>query len=366
MMEAHKHPRENERLNSLYACQILDTEREAEFDDIVKLAAAICGTAASTITFVDSNRQWFKAATGMPSAVAPLELAICAHTLLSENVVEIPDTRMDPRTMDNPLCAVEGGCRFYAGAPLMGSNGLPLGTLCVLDFVPKQLNAVQRYTLQVLAHHVVKLLELRNERRNAELLRHEVDHRVKNSLSNLASMVRLEKRKTDDAKAGDILNLVSRHIEIAATIHQALYRTSTEGSISIKELLDHVCALIQESLPQHISMQASFDEAIISDMAASKVAIIVNEIATNATKHAFPNDREGLIKIVGQNHKNGQYILTASDNGIGNNGAGELSSSGIGMRIMQASASQISGVLSLREKPSGMIWELAFPLTPQP
>lgn len=364
-MKALLHPREDERLAALFACQILDTKPEDEFDDIVKLAATVCGTPASTITFVDSKRQWFKAATGMPSEVAPLELAICAHTLLSTELVEIPDTRLDLRTSDNPLCASEGGCRFYAGAPLLDAKGLPLGTLCVLGFVPQVLTEVQRHTLKVLAQHVVKLLELRIERRASEMLRFEVDHRVKNSLASLAALIRIEKRKATKEETMSALQIVSRQIEIAAAVHEAMYRTESGTAISLKSLLEQVGALIEESLPNHIALKIAVEDAMVPDVSASKIAIVVNEIITNATKHAFPVGQSGEINIVGQNKDNRAYVLTAQDNGVGDGASPNRANVGIGKRIMEAAVAHISGQLIQTDAKTGMGWQFSFPLKPQ-
>ena len=361
-MIAGKHPRENERLAALFACEIMDTAREAEFDDIVKVAAAVCGTPASTITFVDADRQWFKAATGMPPETAPLELAICAHTLLSDELVEIQDTQLDDRTRDNPHCG-DGGCRFYAGVQLLGPRGLPLGTLCVLGWTPQQLTETQRYTLQVLGHHVVKLLELRKERMAADILRHEVDHRVKNSLASLLAMIRLEQRTNASTAAGRALEVVSRHIEVTAAVHEAMYHPQSDGGISLQFLLERLGTLIQSMLPDNITLHFDIEDAPIAAAAASKIAIIVNEIITNAAKHAFPDGRAGQIRFIGRTDAEHGYVLTAQDDGLGDAASAARPSSGIGRRIMNGAAAQISGRLVQQAPAQGMGWQLTFPLS---
>ncbi|TMV36498.1 GAF domain-containing protein, partial [Thioclava sp. BHET1] len=141
--------------------QILDTLPESDFDDIVKLASAICGAPVSLISFVDADRQWFKAETGFGQSETSLQKSICAHALHEEEFLEIRDARDDLRAQDNPLVRVDGGVRFYAGALLKSEEGVPLGTLCVLDYEPRSLNAVQRDALRVLARQVMTLLETR-------------------------------------------------------------------------------------------------------------------------------------------------------------------------------------------------------------
>ena len=122
-MKAATHPQQAERLAALYRYDILDTEREADFDDIVELAAELCGAKISVINLIDSDRQWFKAETGLGVRETPLETSICSHVILESDFVEIPDTQADTRTSDNPLCRDEPGLRFYAGALLKSRDG---------------------------------------------------------------------------------------------------------------------------------------------------------------------------------------------------------------------------------------------------
>ena len=189
-MEAAPHPQQSARLAALHSYEVLDTDPEQDFDDIVNLAAATCGTAISVVNFIDAERQWFKAETGLGVRETPLATSICSHVILEKDFVEIHDTLDDPRMKDNPLCCGDPGFRFYAGALLKTEEGLPLGTLCVLDHHPRELTALQRDTLRVLARQVMAILEARKALRTADVLRREVDHRVKNSLQSLSSFAR--------------------------------------------------------------------------------------------------------------------------------------------------------------------------------
>ena len=160
-MRAEPHPSQAERLETLRKYKILDTEREELFDDIVHLASRICETPISVVNLIDADRQWFKAETGLGVRETPLETSICSHIILSDAFVEIPDTLLDKRMADNPLCTGDPHLRFYAGAQLIAPNGLPIGTLCVLDNKPRQLNDLQRDALRVLSHQIMRELELR-------------------------------------------------------------------------------------------------------------------------------------------------------------------------------------------------------------
>ena len=138
-MEASIRPRQEERLSVLRSYGVLDTPREADFDEIVALASAICETPISVVNIRDAERQWFKAEVGLGVRETPLESSLCSHPILESDFQDVPDTLDDARMCDNPLRLADDGLRFYAGALLMTSGGLPIGTLCVLDTKPRRL-----------------------------------------------------------------------------------------------------------------------------------------------------------------------------------------------------------------------------------
>lgn len=153
---------EIQRLHSLRQYNILDTMAQAEFDDIVHLASQICKTPIALISFVDQNRQWFKARKGLDAQQTARELSFCAHAILKpDELLIVTDTFADQRFRDNDLVTGEPHIRFYAGAPLVMSDGMPLGTLCVIDRVPRKLTKNQRFALDALRRSVVNTLELR-------------------------------------------------------------------------------------------------------------------------------------------------------------------------------------------------------------
>lgn len=152
---------ETERLNALYACRILDTSPEPVFDDVILLAAQICGVPQAAVSLIDTDRQWFKSILGLDVSETPRDVAFCAHTILQPDLLLVPDSHEDPRFSDNPLVTGAPSIRFYAGMPLITSDGLALGSLCVIDQQPRQLSAQQQEALRVLGNQISSQLDLK-------------------------------------------------------------------------------------------------------------------------------------------------------------------------------------------------------------
>lgn len=160
---------EAQRLRALRSLQVLDTDPEPELDALVQTASLVCGVPMSSITLVDSDRQWFKARVGMGGVhETSRDIAFCAHTILGAGLMEVPDASLDPRFKDNPLVLGSPDVRFYAGAPVAVGNGQRVGTLCVIDHVPRQLTAVQREILSNLAIAAGQALEGRRAMRELQ------------------------------------------------------------------------------------------------------------------------------------------------------------------------------------------------------
>jgi PAS domain S-box-containing protein len=158
---------EKRRLEVLWDYEILDTPPEAEFDTLTQLAAQICQVPTAMISLVDEDRQWFKARVGTSLTETAREISFCGHAILNAELMVVPDATQDPRFTDNPIVTGEPGIRFYAGMPLVTSEGYALGTLCVVDYQPRQLREDQREAMRLIAEVVLRRLNAHHHLREA-------------------------------------------------------------------------------------------------------------------------------------------------------------------------------------------------------
>jgi GAF domain-containing protein len=156
---------DKQRLKILWQYEILDTVPEEVFDDLTELAAIICEAPIAMITLVDEKRQWFKSKVGVTVSETSRDISFCGHAIKHSELFIVPDATLDKRFSANPLVIAEPKIRFYAGAPLVTPDGYALGTLCVIDKVPRELRPEQKQALRVLARHVMTQLELRRHAR---------------------------------------------------------------------------------------------------------------------------------------------------------------------------------------------------------
>ena len=192
------------RLSKLQNYSILDTPAESAYDDIVELAAHICEAPTALVSLIDADRQWFKARIGLDATESSRDAAFCAHTIQQDDVLVVEDTHQSDLFCDNPLVTGAPHIRFYAGAPLITPDGYALGSLCVIDYVPRQIKAHQKQALKILSRQVVAQMELRYQSSQLKSVNASLERRVNERTAGLTAALqkllvtqnKLRKRKT--------------------------------------------------------------------------------------------------------------------------------------------------------------------------
>jgi len=244
---------EDARLSDLRRYKILDTDPESGFDDLTLLASDICQSPMALITLIDAERQWFKSRVGVSITETPREFSFCTRAIEESDLFVVPDATKDDRFKTNPFVVSEPKIRFYAGAPFRTASGHALGTLCVLDCVPRQLTGEQLQALRALSRQVQAQLELRRnlselrralaERDNAERERDRTMEELRCSLEHVqrlsglrpaCSMCKLD--VTIPAEVNSIAPVVEGVLQIAREM-KCIEGNEHEVDLALREAL---------------------------------------------------------------------------------------------------------------------------------
>jgi anti-sigma regulatory factor (Ser/Thr protein kinase) len=291
------------RLDALRSYRILDTEPEQAFDDLTLLASQICATPIASISLVDENRQWFKSKVGISMTEASRSVAFCAHAIEQRGLFVVPDAREDARFHDNPLVTAEPHFRFYAGVPLLTPEGHALGTLCVVDRVPRTLTEDQRSALTVLKRQVEAQLELRRnllaldkalaDRDRAELKQAALNRELRESLDKVEKLTALIPF-TSACELNMVIPATPAGIQMVSEgVMQLLQRKEWPEA----ELIEIDLAL-QEALANAIRHGCKGDpskqvQCIVTCDAAGELMIVVRDPGQGFDAAAVPNPLEG-------------------------------------------------------------------------
>jgi two-component sensor histidine kinase len=372
-VKAELHSAEGQRLAALRDYGVLDTPREADFDEVVSVASAVCNTPISVINLIDQGRQWFKAEVGLGVRETPLDSSICAHAILQPGLFVVPDTTLDHRFCDNALVVGDPHLRFYAGALLETPEGLPLGTVCVLDYKPRDLDETQKAFLRLMANQVMKLLELR--RINAtehtariraeelvkqnEMLMREGDHRLMNSLQLVQSILALQGRSAPSDETKAQLDMASNRVLAIATVHKQLHLTGSMEEIEIDAFLRRLCESLKHTAPPQVAaIDITSDTVKLRSDVASGIGLLVAELVTNSFKYAYSASERGTVAVNFKQTADG-WQLRVSDEGRGLPEGFDIDQSkGFGMQVVKAFVRRLNATLSVSSRPGQTVFEV--------
>lgn len=328
---------EIQRLSNLKDYMIMDTIPESDFDEITMLASQICDTPISLVSLVDDKRQWFKSRHGLDINETPRDLAFCGHAINQpKQAFIVPDSRIDSRFHDNPLVTGSPHMVFYAGIPLLTPEGNALGTLCVIDNHPKELNERQIASLKALSNQVMCQLELRRKNTQLSLTYQELinnyndieqfasiaAHDLRSPLHNITALIDyfLDENAANVSPDGvEYLNHIkTSSLQLTRLIDAILaYSKSTQVIITSKErfnLNECIVAILQLlQPPAHIAINFPQDDIYIT---TSRVAIkqVLLNLINNAVKY---NDKPGATIDITFYESEEDYHFSIKDNGPG-------------------------------------------------
>lgn len=168
---------ETARLAAVVRSRMVDSDPEADFDDLARVAAEVLGASIALITLLTPDRQWFKSHIGLDMEETPRSWAFCNYTVLQNGVFQVEDLSKDERFAANPAVRDDPRFRFYAGAPLRDSDGFALGSLCLIDMAPRRLSEAEGKILSVLAAQVAAQIKLRTQHRELRRVSGELERR---------------------------------------------------------------------------------------------------------------------------------------------------------------------------------------------
>jgi signal transduction histidine kinase len=329
---------ETQRLEALKEYSILDTLPEKEYDDITFLASYICQTPVALISIIDDKRQWFKSHHGIEATETPKQVAFCAHAINEKNqILVVPDSRKDERFFDNPLVTDAPHVVFYVGIPLVNPDGFPLGTLCVIDSEPRELNDIQIKGLKALSDQLMKLFELRKNSSKLNQLNTELKAKNKgldefvrvaahdlksplNSIVMLSDVLVQQYNHQLDKTANELVDHIHRSANNLTKLIDGILKYSKDSGLVLKDL---EILNIEDVLLDVVDLVEGFDKIHFNLSIADGCSIYTNKIAleqifvnliTNSVKYC---DKE-QVEITIEAKEVGDYLVcNVIDNGPG-------------------------------------------------
>jgi two-component sensor histidine kinase len=367
---------EPERLTSLRSYHILGTPPEAGFDDLTALACHVCQVPIGLVGLIDMDRLWFKSSVGMAAEAVPLEGSMCSHTIRSAEPLVVEDLTADARFAGHALVAGGPRLRFYAGVSLRNADGVPLGTLCVMDRQPRRLTDAQLDMLGRLGRQVVSLLELRRLSAGheallaervavqdaAEALGRDLQHRFKNSLQTIDSLISLQSRREPDERVRRAIGRMRDRLRPLYLIQDQV-RADSAGMVELRPFLRDLIRVMVEAQREAASgtvVEEELAELAVPREKALPIGLIVSEFLSNSFQHAFPAGGSQAGLALAQPEA-GRARLELWDDGPGMSLPASPASGGLGLQLIQVLSSQI-GAKPGWEAAAGTRLVLEFPI----
>lgn len=376
------------RLSALERTHLLDSLPERSYDDITYLASHICETPIALVSLIDADRQWFKSRVGLEAQETSRDVAFCSHAILQPEVFVVSDTLEDDRFHDNPLVTADPGIRFYAGAPLVTSEGFALGTLCAIDRKPRRLQQAQIDALKALSRQVIAQIELsmsldmitdlknsleesnlKLEKSNEELqhFAHLAAHDLKSPLRTVGNLLEVIKRKHIQALDDEAQEYFGRAIKASHRMSDFLDEllefsnpkadkvALTSAADSLADAVSNLDSVISES-----GASIQYDDMPRVKISAMQLTRVFQNLISNAIKYSKKGEQ--AVVQISVEQREGMVEFKIVDNGIGmhsdqasqlfklhkrldNAGSFDTKGSGIGLfacrKIIEAQGGQI-------------------------
>jgi signal transduction histidine kinase len=344
MIQAPIPDQEEERLQEVLRYHLLDTPPEQEYNDIAKLASQICQTPMSTVSLIDHYRQWHKAEVGLGASEAERASSFCGHTIAQNGVLEVQDATLDERFHDNPFVTDDPNVRFYAGIPLVSPRGYNIGSLCVIDTKPRQLNAEQKFALEVLANQVIKMFELRvknkeTENKNAIIENQNqhleemnaiqnkiisiVSHDIRGPVSSLKNVITL--RKDDDISNDEVMEFMDTvNGQLDNTLYMltnlvewgALLRRKNHVELNPVDLYGLVISEMNVQVLSFSMKHNTLDNKVRENCMVHSDENMLRFMLRNLVGNANKFTENGRITVAAEREAD-QYRISVTDTGIG-------------------------------------------------
>ena len=337
MQKPSNHKKEAERIKSLKSYLVLDTEAEEEIDNLTELASEICETPISLVSLVDENRQWFKSKVGLEATETSREVAFCAHAINKTNeLFVVEDARTDKRFFDNPLVTSHPNVIFYAGVVLKSDEDLPLGTLCVIDNVPRKLSDKQIRSLKMISKQIMTLLNYKKSLRKQEelsvqLLQKNLElesfasiaaHDLKSPLANIIGSANLFSEiyaKQIDEEGRVIIDIIEKSGQRLKSLIDGLLQFSKIDDLSLLTKTKVNLVKLVKDLTKLIGNKDNLKITLNTPLSSIETyPIILDQILINLFTNSLKYSNKKIAEIeLNVSENSSHYLFVVKDNGPG-------------------------------------------------